>query len=122
MRRPTAKRLFGLRLYFCRIAFRRRPPSARINERCVAVWGAVNSVGPFLDADTHVSQIELACRRFDGNRGFMNTLVRQGMRRLRLALAALLASTALAAADGILIDAFEIGGASHVGMSRPLLN
>ena len=44
------------------------------------------------------------------------------MRRLRLALAALLASTALAAADGILIDAFEIGGASHVGMSRPLLN
>jgi len=36
------------------------------------------------------------------------------MRRLRLALAALLASTALAAADGIFIDAFEIGGASHV--------
>src|SRR6516164_6988231 len=48
--RPTA---VWIALYFCRLAFRRRPPSARNNERCAAVWGAVNSVGPLLDADAH---------------------------------------------------------------------
>jgi hypothetical protein len=35
------------------------------------------------------------------------------MRRLRLALAALLASTALAAADGIFLDSFELGDTVH---------